>query len=102
METEMKFTAGFWVFALLGWALFVGTIWYEHRAAGPDAVPFETQKAMDHHGFSEGTVSSIPPPHVIHDTVQVPGAERIVYVQLEAKPTEAKPPEVQPSPESGE
>lgn len=82
-------------FGLVGWALFVGLLWYEHRPHGPDVIPPETAKALDAAGLHEAKVSAAPPPSVIANTVKIPGAERIVYVKVAATATETVPPVVQ-------
>lgn len=87
-------TGRVWTIAALGWALFALTLWYHHKAPPPVEVPPETRKALEREGFTESTVSTTPPARVIRETVHVPGAERIVYIELEAKPTEEKPPKV--------
>lgn len=91
-------TGRIWTIAALGWALFALTLWYDHRPQPPAEVPAETAKALDKAGFTEATTSAVPPPSVITRTVTIPGAERIIYVKVEAPPTEGAPPEVREIP----
>jgi hypothetical protein len=94
MEAQVTRRLGFWIFAVLGWVLSGAILWYEHRPQPPAEVPPETAKALDAAGFTEGTVSTLPPVKVIRETVKIPGAERLVYVEVAAPPIEAKAPDV--------
>jgi len=87
-------TRRIWTIAALGWALFALTLWYDHRPQPPEAVPPETAKALDEAGFDEAKTSTVPPPIVITRTQTIPGAERLVYVEVAAPPTETEPPSV--------
>ena len=83
-----------WLVAALGWALFALTLWYDHRPQPPEAVPPVTANALHKAGFDEANTSTVPPPSVITRTQTIPGAERLVYVEVAAPPTETEPPSV--------
>jgi len=87
-------TGRIWAIAALGWALFALTLWYDHRPQPPEAVPPATANALHKAGFDEANTSTVPPPSVITRTQTIPGAERLVYVEVAAPPTETEPPSV--------
>jgi hypothetical protein len=77
---------------ILGWILFAVTLWYDHRPQ-PPAAP-ATIEQLHAAGFTEAHVSTVLPPSVHHDSVEIPGAERIGYVRVTDGAKEVNTPEV--------